>query len=300
MITLKVKQNEEAKFVEKHCLPITFNSKFALELQDDVAFLNGEKRSKIIIKTDSISEGIHYKIGTKPLKIGHKLLARNLSDIAAKGGIPLGFTLSIFRTKSTNEAFLEDFLTGIKALARDFSLPLIGGDEVSVKNNFFSASITIFATKNGKISERKNAKVGDFIYITGQIGRAFLGFEGEANFLPFFETPAPQINLMQELFAKYKINASIDISDGFLKDLNTLLFVSQKGAYVDCSKIPTPKTNHSLEKLLTFGDDYQILFTSKDEISHKDVRKIGVILKEKHLQLEGLSQIPENFGYNHY
>lgn len=297
MFTLEIKANKEAEFVSKFCLPISLNSKFALGLEDDIAFLDGKKSSKILIKTDSVCEGIHYKIGTNPAKVGHKLLARNLSDIAAKGGSPTAFTLSVLKSTKTDKAFLEAFLEGIKVLAGNFSLPLIGGDITSTKSNFFSANITIFAEKFGKISERKNAKDGDFIYITGEIGRAFLGFKGEEKFLSFYETPIPQVILMKKIFEKHKIHASIDVSDGFLKDLTTLLCASKKGAFIDCKKIPVPKSSYALEELLTFGDDYQIIFTSNEEIIARDITKIGFITKEKTLKLEGLSNIPKNLGY---
>jgi thiamine-monophosphate kinase len=170
MLHLKITTNKEQAFVEKNLLPLTLGSPFARNLDDDVA-----KIDDLLIKTDSLCEGVHVKFCTSPHKMGHKLLARAFSDIASKGGFPIGFTLSVFKTSKISEAFLHDFVNGMKV----FEVPLIGGDIASSLNENFCANVTVVAKQNAQTPHRNGAKEGDFIYITGQIGRAFLGFSNE-------------------------------------------------------------------------------------------------------------------------
>lgn len=306
MQVLSLTESEEARFIREICLPLTFGSKFSLGLLDDVAFL--KSKHKILVTTDSVCEGIHYKSGTSPSKIAHKCLARNLSDIAAKGAKPKGYTLSIAKPSWVDAAFLEQFAKGLMLLSKKFKIPLIGGDVSSSKSPTFSANITAYGEYQGEISERKNAKLSDNIYVTGKIGRAYLGFQGVLEFLPFYETPMPQISLMRKIHKKYQINASIDVSDGFLKDLKTLLFASGCGAEIDVESIPVPpfeseKGSEFYENCLNFGDDYEIIFTSKDDIKEPNVAKIGKIVKAKTLTILGLKLDKltlKNDGYSHF
>jgi thiamine-monophosphate kinase len=288
MRRLKITKNKEQKFVEKVLLPLSLGSSFARNLTDDVAEIDG-----LIIKTDSLCEGVHVKTATNPYKMGHKLIARAISDIASKGGFPLGFTLSLFKTPKTDEAFLTDFIFGMK----NFDIPLIGGDIANSFNTHFNANISLFAKKNSYIPHRNGAKVGDFIYITGQIGRAYLGFKNEQEFLSFYETPVPKLSLMQKVISNFEITASIDISDGFMKDLMTLLENSNTGASIDLLKINMPKKN-DIAKMLTFGDDYEIIFTSPQEINLEDVSKIGNVISGDELLFLNAENIEfSSFGY---
>lgn len=271
MLKLKLGPNKEEVFTQEFCLPLTLGSPFAQSLKDDVAFLKSTK--KILVKTDSFVQGVHLKREVPPFKMGHKLMARALSDVLCKGGIPIGFVLAFFKPTNLAKEYMVEFLEGMKS----FKVPLIGGDLTSSLSKNISANLTIFAEKTGAIPARNKAKTGDFIYVTGQIGRAFLGFQGLQEFLPFYETPTPNSPLLTRLFAKYKINASIDVSDGFLKDLSTILHASKKGAEVELHKIPTPNHPKYLSEMLTFGDDYEVIFTSKEEILEEGVAKIGVV-----------------------
>lgn len=294
---INLTKNKEEKFVQDVLLKLTFDSKFAQNLSDDVAFLFS--KNKIIISTDSICEGIHFKEGTPAFKVAHKLLARNLSDIASKGAKPLAYMLSIFKPENITNDYLGNFADGLFCLAKQFKIPLIGGDIANTKSSFFSANITIYGEVISQIAKRSNAKIGDNIYVTGKLGRAFLGFSGNIKFLEFYETPNPKIKLMQNLFKKYKISSSIDISDGFIKDIQSLLIASEVGAVIEFNKLPIPSNIKFQKELLEFGDDYEIIFTSKEKIKHKDVTKIGKIIKEKRLYMQGIDSF-SNFGYEHF
>lgn len=287
MLSLNLTENSEETLVRNVFLPFTRGITFAQGLKDDVAFLKSDK--KILIKTDSLTEGIHCKIGTAKYKMAHKLLARAISDVASKGGWPIGFTLAIFKPANWGQGEIADFMEGFKV----FKIPLIGGDVSNSNNQYFSANITIFANHNGKISTRFNGKAGENIYITGQIGFAFLGFIGVEKFIRNYETPMPKIKLMQNLFSKYKITSSIDVSDGFIKDISSLLNASKIGADINIDFILEKKYQNYAKDMLTFGDDYEIIFTSTNEIKDKGVIQIGTTNKSRILNITGI-----NFQFN--
>lgn len=283
MLRLNLTKNLEESIIQEIFLPLSLGSDFAQELNDDVAFIKQNK--KVLIKTDSLTEGVHCKVGTSGYKMGYKLLARCISDIASKGGYPIGFTVAIFKPSSFAKKDLKDFSNGLK----HFKIPLIGGDISNTNSKYFSANITIFASFKGrKIPERKNAKVGENIYITGKIGRAFLGFIGKKEFLPNYETPTPNLALMQKIHEEYKVSSAIDVSDGFIKDITSLLNASRVGAEVDASLIIDAKFRRHAKEMLTFGDDYQTIFTSKEDIVESEVIKIGTITKGNQLIIRGV------------
>ena len=283
--------NKEEIFVKKIFAPLTLNSPFARGLKDDIALIDN-----LMITTDSICEGIHVKESTEGFKVGHKLLARNLSDIASKGGKPIGYTLSLFKTLNTSDAFITSFIEGLK----NFNIPLIGGDFCKSLNSTFCANITIFANKTTiEVPSRSGSQEGDFVYLTDKIGRAFLGFNGILEFKEFYELPKPPINLMQQIVKNHKINSSIDVSDGFLKDIITLLNACNLGANISVNNILPSNFEKYTKNMLTFGDDYQVIFTSKEEIKMKEVLKIGELKKEKILTLMDVNDINfSEYGYS--
>lgn len=292
MLRLNLIENTEEQLINQIFLPLTRNSQFAQKLQDDIAFIQSCK--KIIIKTDSLTEGIHLKIGASPFGMGYKLLARCISDIACKGGFPIAFTLSIFKPKNFSVAQMKEFADGLKS----FKIPLIGGDISNTPNSFFSANITIFAEHNNKkISARFCAKPSENIYITGKVGLAFLGFIGIEKFIQNYEMPKPDLKLMQKIFSKYNIGASIDISDGFIKDLSSLLCMSKVGAEIEIQKIILKKFTSYTKDMLTFGDDYKVIFTSKEEIKEKGIIKIGKTNASHILTIKDCKVDINNAGY---
>lgn len=295
--------NKELDLVRKYFKPLSLDSKFALELQDDVAYL--ESNGRIIISTDSIVEGIHLPIGVEPKYLAHKLLARNLSDIAAKGGKPIAYTLAIIMPKCVDENDISDFASGLGLLTNQYGCPLIGGDISKSETDIMIANITIYGEVTDCVPLRKNAKVGDAIYVTGQIGRAFLGFNGEEKFRDFYFVPLPKIESGQKI--AQLANAMMDISDGLFQDLQRILISSSVGAEVDFERIPFPdlascKKAYNLTNLITFGDDYELLFTSSNHnIQHDVATKIGIITPDNDLKILNAPKNLDiqNLGFSH-
>ena len=258
---------DEKAIVRELFLPLSLNSNFAIGLQDDCANIFGE--NDILISTDSMVQGWHLHFDVPWRFFGHKLLARNLSDIASKGGVPIAYTLSIFLPNQYRFSDLEDFASGLHLLTEQYNCPLIGGDISFSGSQSFLSNITIYGRKTCKIPYRKSAKSGDKIYVTGKIGLGYLGYLGVKEFEKFYLEPLPQI----ELGKKYApiANAMIDVSDGFFKDLKLIT----PNAEIFEGKIPVPQSNIKID--LDFGDDYQLLFTSDCEILTDDVTFVGFV-----------------------
>lgn len=289
IFSLNINFNSEEKFIQNFLLPLTYKNKASRNLQDDIAFVKNVE--SLLITTDSICEGIHYKEGIEPEKISYKLLARNLSDIACKGGIPLYYTLSILASKNTTSDFLENFTKGLGPLTKKFKIALIGGDLARTKSSKFAASLTLYAKPASTVPHRNGSQIKDYIYITGKLGRAYLGYIGKQDFLSFYETPNPPLRLMQKIFKKYIITSSIDISDGFIKDLKTLLYASRAGGVIDYNSLPFA-TLPGDSNFLTFGDDYEVIFTSPNYICEKEISHIGYVTDSASLEI---TNVPENF-----
>lgn len=232
---------------------------------DDAAVIHPSKNLELVT-TDSIVEGIDFLAKkTSPEKIGRKLLAINLSDIAAMAGNPRYALLSLGVYPNLPLSWVNRFLNGLLKLARPFKVDLIGGD-VSRSSQFW-ASLTLLgeATESGYVS-RSGAKPGDSIYVTGDLGGSILG--KHLNFMP-------RVREAQEILKKFHPTSMIDISDGFFQDLSHILEESKVGANVYASQIPissaartlSGKDKHSpLEHAFHDGEDFELLFTSKIKI----------------------------------
>jgi thiamine-monophosphate kinase len=260
-------------------------------------------------------ENVHFFKDTDPEQLGHKLLAVNLSDLASMGAKPLSVTLAI-TLPSVNEAWLSAFATGFLKLAERHHVDLIGGDTTAG-----ALTLTVQAlglVPRGLALTRSAAKVGDFIYLSGNIGDAGLGLkisQGYAcsqpdNALKQFNQPEPACDIGQSLCGI--ANACIDISDGLASDLGHILKQSQVGACLDWQDLPLSTavltyiqdTGDWLLPLIA-GDDYQLCFTVSPEkaaLIPTACQKIGVIEAEHGLRLNksGEIQILEVKGYEHF
>ncbi|MDI9335949.1 MAG: thiamine-phosphate kinase [Gammaproteobacteria bacterium] len=249
-----------------------------LGIGDDCAYLQTYESQELAITQDMFIENVHFFSNTSPHAIGYKALAVNLSDLAAAGAKPLAFLLSL-SLPEVNDLWLEQFSQGLFALANQFECNLIGGD---TSRGPLSITITAFGlNKNKNALLRKNACLGDDIYVSGHLGNARLALEALLGKITVsveclekckrhLEYPIPRVALGQALspFA----HASIDLSDGLLGDLQHILNASKVGAQVYYDSLFTPLTL-SAEVLqlspqeqrlcvLSGGDDYELLFTA--------------------------------------
>ena len=270
-----------------------------LGIGDDCALLKPAAGEEIAITSDMLVEGRHFFMNANPELLGRKALAVNLSDLAAMGAKPIGFTLSIALPK-VDTAWLEAFSKGLFAIANQYSSPLIGGDTTAGP---LTISITAFGSiPSGKAIRRSGAKVGDDIWTSGTIGDARLALAALRHEINLPESdlkqiehrmhnPTPRVELGMKL--RELASAALDISDGLLGDLRHILKQSQVSAEVFLDQLPKSETLQKQSEDIqnqfaaSGGDDYEICFTAP--IEKRDV--IDEISKELNLPLTRIGSI---------
>ncbi len=247
-----------------------------LGIGDDCALLQPSPGRQLAISSDMLVEGRHFFAGADARMLGHKCLAVNLSDLAAMGAKPVGFTLAL-ALPSSDAAWLEQFSSGLFALADAHDCELIGGDTTKGPLNI---CITIFGElAPGHALRRDAAKPGDDIWISGTLGDARLALACYWNDYRLTESelataalrmhmPTPRVALGMALAATPLAHAAIDISDGLVGDLGHILAASQVGATLDADALPagTVLSQQSTDLRRQFcaagGDDYELCFTA--------------------------------------
>lgn len=279
-----------------------------LGVGDDAALIRVSEGHQLVVSTDMLVEGRHFFSDVDPCKLGHKVLAVNLSDIAAMGARPRFATLAIGLPKA-DTTWLGAFSLGFFNLAQRHQVELIGGDTTRAADQTFSVTI-MGEVPTGQALRRDGAKVGDNIWVSGQLGTAalaLLGLMRPGSFDPTLmdeirgalEQPIPQIELGIAL--RSLAHACMDISDGLMGDLPHILNRSGGGAVVCWEMIPchpalkrwlneeegVASRRHALKALLAGGDDYQLLFTAPPE----NDAKIHAVGKRLGIQLTQIGKI---------
>jgi thiamine-monophosphate kinase len=245
-----------------------------LGIGDDCALIQPRGDEEIAITSDMLVEGRHFFVGAAPEQLGRKALAVNLSDLAAMGAKPTGFTLAI-ALPTVDHAWLEAFSKGLFAIAKEYSCPLIGGDTTAGP---LTISITAFGSiPTGKAIRRSGAKAGDDIWVSGTVGDArltlaalrheiILSAEDLQKIERRMHKPTPRIELGMQL--RNIASAALDVSDGLLGDLRHILKQSQVDAEIQLDQLPKSATlqkqNVSIQNQFAAcgGDDYEICFTA--------------------------------------
>jgi len=245
-----------------------------LGIGDDCALIKSSADEEVAITSDMLVEGRHFFAGANPELLGRKALAVNLSDLAAMGARPIGFTLAI-ALPTADSAWLETFSKGLFDTAKEYSCPLIGGDTTSGP---LTISITAFgAIPAGKAIRRSGAKPGDDIWVSGSIGDARLALAALRHEITLssedlqqiehrMHNPTPRIELGIQL--RGIASAALDVSDGLLGDLRHILKQSQVDAEIHLAQLPKSDTlqKQDLHIQNQFagcgGDDYEICFTA--------------------------------------
>jgi thiamine-monophosphate kinase len=210
---------------------------------DDCALVKVAKR-RLLLKSDLFIEDVHFKLRETDFRtIGIRATARVLSDFAACAGIPKFIGISVGVPAYVRENDLKEILNGVLECAKKYKFSLVGGDTSSARRLFLDIWGIGVARK---YISRNNAKSGDRIFITGKLG------DRKFN-LPFM----PRIKESQYLSRIFKINAMIDISDGFILDLYRILKESKKGALIYEENVPLTKGKSDLYR----GEDYELIFT---------------------------------------
>ena len=286
-----------------------------LGIGDDCALLTVPQGYQLAVTTDTMVENVHFFADADPELLGHKLLAVNLSDLAAMGAEPFAVTLALTLPKIDAD-WLQAFSRGFMNLAKLHRVDLIGGDTTSGP---LTLTVQAMGTvPQGRALLRSGAQVGDLIYVTGPLGNAGLGLKIKQGFACADSEPMlqslhqPQPRIAEGLVLRGIANACIDISDGLAADLGHILEKSAVGARLEWARLPLSKPMLDYIELtgdwalpLTAGDDYELCFTVAPDAANQlpeGVHCIGVIDAALGLRIERAGRLEnlESKGFEHF
>ena len=277
---MRVRENELIERIER-ALQGHFSAsrEISLAIGDDAALFRPRAGHELILTCDWFLEGTHFlRDKNPPDSVGWKCLARALSDVAAMGGLPRCFLLSLAVPASHTGRWLDKFLGGLRRASQKFQCVLAGGDTTQRKE--ILVNITVVAEiETGRAVLRSSARLGDLIYVSGRLGEAELGLQilrgsqRPANpkdpLVKRHLYPEPRLELGLWLAKKRLASAMMDLSDGLSSDLPRLCAASGVGARLESERIPLIRNLDTARKLspdplllaLHGGDDYELLFT---------------------------------------
>ena len=242
-------------------------------LMDDAAVLDG-----LVITHDSIGEGVHFLPSDPPASVGWKLVAVNLSDLAAKGAVPAGALLSL--TIVGDGDWEMEFLTGVEAACESYRLPLIGGDTIALPDGAPRVlGLTALGRSAGPVPGRSGAMPGDALWLVGTLGDSATGLaqlrddaKAVGPLVDIYRRPIPQLAAGQSLAPHAR--AMMDVSDGLLLDALRLVQASGCAAAIELDLLPLSEAfvqalgDDSDARLFaaTGGDDYALLAALPDDL----------------------------------
>ena len=279
-------------------------------LLDDAAVLGD-----LVFTHDMLVEGVHFLPDDPPRDVAWKLLAVNLSDLAAKGAVPLGVLLGY---PLSDEQWDRAFVAGLGEALEHFDVPLLGGDTVRGPRVL---SLTAIG-RSAIAPSRSGAQAGDALYVTGVIGLAGLGLElakkhhspepvegqldartvlrqaQDCGYLQAYRRPAPRLAEGQTLAPV--VHAMMDVSDGLLIDAQRMASASNLALRIDLDTIPHAG---DLMAAITAGDDYELLFAAAPDTQIPvSATRIGTFSQGTGLTLHnslGAVDLPQRLGYTH-
>jgi thiamine-monophosphate kinase len=270
---------------------------------DDCAVVRLQARWDGVLKSDSVVEGVHFLPDAPPARIGHKALARVLSDFAAMGAEPQHMLVNLVAAPDTPVRRIEQVYAGLTRLARRWGVSVAGGETVAgsaLELHVFGAG----RVPRGRAVLRSGAHVGDLLYVTGALGGSLLG-----RHLTF----VPRLREGQWLRARGWATAMLDVSDGLATDLRHLLDASGVGADVQRDAVPITAAarrmadgKSALDHAWQDGEDFELLFTvpARRQVAFERawhrawplrLTRLGVLTDRRNV-----SGLPPDAGYEHF
>ena len=299
---------------------------------DDCALLQVPADSELCVSTDTLIESVHFPKKAAGRLVATRTLAANLSDLAAMGARPYGFTLALTLSEVL-EPWLEEFSQCLQELTKQYQFPLIGGN---LSKGSLSLTVTVMGiVPKGRAILRSTARVGDDIFVSGYLGDAAGGLKClekgatstdhsqsgrevdiQKSHLNRYLSPVPRVEL--GLALRDVASAAIDISDGFSADLKHLCESSRVGARIQSSDIPLSPAlkadfspTQAMMLALSGGDDYELCFTVPKRLSEEvalissklnlPITCVGEITKETNVVIADQQNKPIDVGgYRHF
>ena len=266
-------------------------------LNDDCAVI--ELGSETLILThDAMAEGVHFLSGQDPADVAWKLVATNLSDLAAKGVEPLGVLLG-YQLGGDDARFV----LGLGEVLTHYNVPLLGGDTISGTGAQVLGLTALGRATHRPVPSRSGAQPGDNLWLTGTVGAAMLGFEalkaGDGDSLAY-RRPAALLDQGRALAPL--VSAMMDVSDGLLLDAQRLAEASQVTIDIDHTAVPIATPEARRDEAMRWGDDYQLLFALPAQITPPvPAHRIGRVLARgpAALLLDGIEPVG-TLGYEHH
>lgn len=307
---MKLSELGERKIVEI-IKNLVRRAKIIADFDEDASIFEvGE--NKIAVTTDMGSMSTHFTT-VDPEKIGKKIVTSNVSDILAKGAIPLYMLTSVGFPSNFDIDFVKKLYASMDRELKKYGAHIIGGDTNKAKE--FLYSITLVGIVDGEPLKRSDAKEGDFVVLTGEIGNAAAGYlmrtkqlKGDEIFLEAQFEPEVNFKLCKKIIPH--ANAGIDISDGLAFELGEISRLSKKKIVIDFDKLPiNPKLFEFCERnnldwkevVFHMGEDYQIVYTTPKPMGiviGKVLKGKGVFLvkdnKEMKLKIKGYEHFISN------
>lgn len=293
-----------------------------LGIGDDCALLQVPAGEQLAVSTDTLVAGVHFPAGAPGELLGQRALAVSVSDLAAMGATPLGFTLALTLPEVCSD-WLADFTAGLESMARQCGVGLVGGDTT---RGPLSLTLTVFGrVPAGQALTRAGARPGDLLCVGSDLGNGagalpfVLGERaeqpGSAELLAHYWSPAPQLQLGQAL--RGLATAALDISDGLLADCGHIARASGVALFVEQQRLPlsaallacTDNDDAARQLALGGGDDYVLAFTLPAEkldvlrAMGQPVQVIGRVEAGQGVHLldaGGRAIEPRHSGYQHF
>ncbi len=305
---------------------LNLNKTGTFNFGNDAAYLNTSKKNKTVVTTDTIVENIDFFSQDPPESIAQKIMCVNLSDISAMGALPKTYTLNLSINSTIDKIWLKKFTNRLSKIQKDYNIYLLGGD-IS-RSREISLTVTCFGeSKLKNIIKQNNSVAEDDIWVTGDLGNSYLGYKilkhrklkiEKKHFNKFknlYLYPKP---CMFGFKASKYINSATDISDGFYGDLQKILnvkfgakiFKDSIPISVDLKKIMKNNKTVKFSELLSWGDDYELIFTSFKKNRKKllnlakknkvKISLVGKIIKKNGIFDDSLKLIKNISSFDHF
>jgi len=293
-------------------------SHLAAGIGDDCAVIRVPAGHETLVTTDFSLEGVHFRRDWHPAEaVGHRCLARGLSDIAAMGGQPIATFLSLALAAKLPQSWIDEFLQGLLRLAGRFGIELAGGDIAESRHGVLADIVVLGSAPRDTSILRSGTKPGERIYVSGELGgsaaaldqlRSREKLDSGLRQKHFF--PEPRISVGRILRERKLASSMIDVSDGLSTDLFHICEESGVGAEISAETVPRAETTRGAVDLtfaLHGGEDYELLFTSGKQVPKRiagvKITEIGRITRGRRMILLGAAGKQQKLcplGWEHF